>query len=177
MKNVLVLIDLQKEYIIPGRPFYLENNETSLANLKQLLYHARYAGWEIWHVRHLQSAPDRAAFCADSPYSGFIDDFMPQQHEQVFLKHDFSCFSNLDFAKAMQELQDVWVFIAGYGSTMCCMATIIEGYGKGFAFQFIADASNAKRTDDFNECILHKAATSILAAYCRITTTSEVIAL
>ena len=53
---VLVLVDVQKEYITEGRPFCLETIGESLENLRRLLAHGRKMGWKIVHMRHQQNA-------------------------------------------------------------------------------------------------------------------------
>ena len=55
---VLVLVDVQKEYIAEGRPFCLETIGPSLDNLRKLLAHARAKGWKVIHMRHQQNAED-----------------------------------------------------------------------------------------------------------------------
>lgn len=50
-KNILVLIDIQKEYVTPGRPFYLSGIEPSLENSRQLLEFARKNDWLRWSLR------------------------------------------------------------------------------------------------------------------------------
>ena len=63
---VLVLVDVQKEYITEGRPFCLETIGESLNNLRRLLAHARSRGWKIVHMRHQQNAE---CFSYGSKYS------------------------------------------------------------------------------------------------------------
>lgn len=44
---VLVVVDIQLEYITPGRPFYLETAGSSIKNARRVLDHARKNRWEI----------------------------------------------------------------------------------------------------------------------------------
>ena len=74
----------------------------------------------------------------------------------------------------MELLKDYEIFVIGYGSTMCCMATIIDGYHRGFRFTFVQDASHSKRSAQFNEVVRHMHAVDQLSIFANITNTSDI---
>jgi ureidoacrylate peracid hydrolase len=169
---ILVCIDIQKEYETEGRPFFIRGVGKSLDNGKKILAHARRNDWKIYHVRHER---DGEPFQKGSPYSGFIAGFEPKEGEREIVKGNYSCYSAPEFAKEMERHRSDEVVVIGYGSTKCCLATIVDGYHRGQKFVYVADASNAKRTDEFDENSLHRHATEILKSFARITTTDELL--
>ena len=88
--KVLVVIDVQREYVTPGRPFHIKSIGPSLENAKNMLTHARGEGWPIVHVRHLQ---DGEIFNRESEFSDFVEGFAPQAGELEISKGNYSCFS------------------------------------------------------------------------------------
>lgn len=173
MKIVIIAIDIQREYNTAGRPFSLVGIAPSLNAAQAVLTGARKSGVPVIHVRHLQEGQ---IFNPESDHSLFIEGFEPQQGEKEVTKGNFSCFSSPDFTKALAELADREVVVIGYGSTMCCLSTIIEGYHRGYKMAFVKDASFAKATPSFDEATLHKAMVEVLGAFSRITDSQTLLA-
>jgi len=172
--QILVVIDIQSEYVAEGRPFQIRSIQPSLSNAHRVLKHARDVGWKIVHIRHIQQG---SIFSPDGAFSGFIPGFEPQKGEQEIIKGDFSCYSAPEFSAQMAEHRknDDEIIVIGYGSTMCCLSTIVDGYHRGNRLTFIKDASNAKSSSMHSEESLHEHATDILSIYSRVTTTNELL--
>jgi nicotinamidase-related amidase len=173
-QKVLVVVDIQREYVTPGRPFHIQSIGPSLEKARQVLEAARARGWPIYHVRHLQSG---SHFTRDGEHSGFIPGFEPQAGEREIHKSDFSCYSAPEFAEAMRQhaARGDEVVIIGYGSTMCCLSTIIDGYHRGQRLAFVPDASRAKASQRFNEESLHAHAVDIISTYARVKAADQVV--
>lgn len=171
---VLVIVDAQKEYVTPGRPFCLETIGPSLENLGRLLNHARSKGWKIIHVRHEQNAE---CFTYGSPYGEFIDGLEPGPGEESVAKSNFSCFSSRDFQALMEKFRHEDIYVCGYGTTMCCLSTMIDAHHRGYDFTFVKDATCAKRTARFGEQDMKEHIIDIMAAFGRQITTDEMLQL
>ncbi|SDW77317.1 Nicotinamidase-related amidase [Marininema mesophilum] len=171
-KNALVVIDVQREYVTEGRPFFLNGINSSLNNIQSVLEKARKDGWEIIHVRHIQESN---LFAKDSEFADFVPGFEPREGEKEIHKDNFSCFSASEFEQLLEGLKDHIIHIVGYGSTMCCLSTIIEGYHKGYEMVFIHDASRAKQTNSFDEDSHHDHATEYLATFSKVISTEDVL--
>jgi nicotinamidase-related amidase len=89
MRNILILIDIQNEYISSNRSFYLKGIHPSLENCKALLIKARELGWTIAHVKHLADE-NSATFNPKEEFSQFVAEFEPKKGELVFIKNDRS---------------------------------------------------------------------------------------
>lgn len=170
---ILVLVDIQKEYITKGRPFYLETIEESLNNLKKLLAHARQNKWKIFHMAHKQNAD---CFHYDSEFSEFIEDFEPIEGEVSFQKSDFSCFSSPEFLATIDRVRHEDIFLAGYGATMCCLCTLIDAHHRQYDFNFVTDATCAKRSARYGEQDMKEHIIDITSAFaCNLVTTDDVL--
>lgn len=171
-QKVLVVVDIQREYVTPGRPFHIASIGPSLENARRVLETARRSGWPIYHVRHLQ---DGAIFNRDNEHSRFVQGFEPLADEREIHKGNFSCYSAPEFAEAMARhaARGDELVLVGYGSTMCCLSTIIEGYHRGQKMTFVQDASCAKASTRFGEEGLHAHATDIIATYARVVRTDQ----
>lgn len=168
MKKALVVIDVQREYVAPGRSFNIRGIGPSLRNAYDMLQFARQAGWPIVHVQHLQSGD---LFGRDSAAADFIDGFAPSASETLAVKENYSSFSSPEFERFVRERGDHEFVVIGYGSTMCCLSTIVDGYHRGYRFAFVKDASAAKASDGLTEESLHIHAVAILQPFARITET------
>lgn len=170
---VLVLVDIQKEYIAKGRPFCLDTISESLNNLRQLLAHGRQKGWKIIHMAHNQNAE---CFNYDSEFSEYIEGFEPIDGEQSLKKSDFSCFSSPEFLATIDKLRHEDIFLAGYGATMCCLSTLIDAHHRKFDLNFVTDATCAKRSIRYGEQDLTNYVVDIAGAFaCKLVTTKDVL--
>ena len=84
--STLIVIDIQKEYITPGRPFYLNGIQENLENAKKVLKFCRAkSDWSIAHVQHFRQEDDAAIFNRHQPeFSGFVEGFEPLKGEYYF---------------------------------------------------------------------------------------------
>ena len=136
MKNLLLVIDIQNEYITPERPFHISGIGPSLANAKQVLDAARNSGTPVWHIQHLQ---EKNVFIKGTPLAEIVADFTPLKNEPVFIKDLYSSFSSPEFKKAILESKPEEILVIGYGSSVCCLCTIIDGVHRGLSFTLIED--------------------------------------
>jgi len=177
----LILIDIQKEYTTPGRPFYINGIQDSLANAKKLLGFCRVQpNWSIAHVQHFRQENDAVIFNRNmSEFSGFVEGFEPREGEYHFEKSIYSCYCNPDFAEFMEKRKHEPTYIIGYGTTKCVLSTVIDGFHRGHrSLVVVSDATAAKAelAHDFTEQALHKAMlATIESSYAKIQTISEII--
>ncbi len=170
---VLVLVDVQKEYVTEGRAFCLETIQESLDNCKKLLDHARANSWKIIHMHHAQNAE---YFARGSEYSEYIEGFEPRENEFNIEKSDFSCFTAPQFSSLIDKYRHENIILAGYGCTMCCLSTLIQAHHRGFEFYFVKDATCAKRTPNYGEQDMKDHTLDIMTAFATLVSTEQVLA-
>lgn len=168
--KALIVIDIQREYISAGRSFHIGSIGPSLQNAYSVLQHARKERWPVIHVQHLQ---DGNLFNAKSDTSDFIDGFRPEEGEKHAIKGNYSSFSSPDFVNFINQHADHEFVVIGYGTTMCCLSTIVEGYNRGYKFTLIEDAAAALAANGNSEASMHEHAVAILKTFARITTTEQ----
>ncbi len=172
--KALVVIDIQREYITPGRKFQIQGIGPSLGNAYSMLRFARNKNWPIVHVQHLQ---DGDIFNKNSHTSDFIDSFVPARHETLAVKGNYSSFSSPAFVQFTAEHADHEFLVIGYGTTMCCLSTIVDGYHRGYRFALVEDACAARAAGEFSESSMHEHAVKILEPFARKTRTEDEITL
>lgn len=168
MKKALVVIDIQREYITPGRKFQIQGIGPSLRNAYTMLRFARTQDWPIVHVQHQQ---DGDIFGRDADTTDFIDGFVPEANEVLAVKGNYSSFSSPAFVKFAEEHPDHEFLVVGYGTTMCCLSTIVDGYHRGYQFALVEDACAARAVGDLSEASMHEHAVAILGPFSRRTQT------
>ena len=167
-KNILVLIDIQKEYVTPGRPYYLSGIEPSLENSRQLLEFARKNDWERIHIQHSNgNAAER--FNPQTEHFDFVDGFSPINSEKHFLKRDFSCYSSPEFSAYVSALftseePEPNIYLIGYNTVMCCLSTLEEARRKKHKMHLVKDATLAKAIAGVTENDMHQIMLDVYAA-------------
>lgn len=167
---VLIVIDIQREYVTDGRPFRIKSIDASLGKAKIMLDHARANGWIVCHVHHVQ---DSGVFARGSEFVKPVVGFEPKAGEQIFEKGNFSCYSSKDYASFMGQNRDSEMVVIGYGSTMCCLSTIIEGYHLGHHMTFVKDASAAKASAEVSEEDNHRVMSDALKTFASVKTQAQ----
>lgn len=170
--KALIVIDVQNEYVTPGRPFNIEGIAPSLEQLKSVLGTAREKNWPVVHVRHLQAG---SIFNPESNLSDFVEGVSPNLGEYSVQKSNFSCFSSPEFVNFVEKYSDHELVVVGYGSTMCCLSTIVDGYHKGFKFSFVQDASASKAIGGLTEAGLHTHAVAIISTFAEIKSAGDFV--
>lgn len=166
-KNILVLIHIQKEYVTPGRPFYLSGIEPSLENCRQLLDFARKNHWDVIHIQHSNGeAAER--FNPKTTFFDFAEGFEPRGSEKHFVKNDFSCYSSAECSTHLEHLllshPDAAVYLIGYNTIMCCLSTLEEARRKGHKMHLVKDATYAKAIPNVSEKEMHQIMLGVYAA-------------
>ena len=169
MKKIILAIDIQNEYITPGREFNIQEIKFSLNNAKLIIEAARNKNIPVWHMQHKQ---DKNVFVRDTPLSDFIEGFEPIMNERSFVKNMYSCFSSDEFSKQLALEKPEEIIIVGYGSSMCCLCTTIDGIHRGYRFTLVEDATGSRGFPHADENEMHKSAYNILRQYANVVKTA-----
>jgi ureidoacrylate peracid hydrolase len=111
-------------------------------------------------------------------HASFIDGFEPKGGEAVISKSQISPYANKTFKETMLSAKGNEILIAGYGSTMCCLSTVVSGSAFGLRHSFVHDASWARAlSETMPEANSHRYATAIIGIHGKIRTTASVLAM
>ncbi len=168
----LILVDLQKEYTCKLRPLGLEQASTAIDNCKRLLTSARQHKFPIAFMKWSQ---DRNVFNPNSTFSDWIDGLQPTQSDMVFEHHSPSCYSSTDFSRMMNDVGQGQVIIAGFTSSVSCLATIVDGVKNQHRFVFVNDASASHAHNGKKESEVHEYACFLISIFGQLKTTDHVL--
>ena len=166
-QSTLVVVDAQREYLAEGRPFQLRGIGPSLENIRRLAAFARRERWCVIHVQHVQVGN---VFAPGGEYSAFIAGLEPMEGETLITKSQLSAFTNPNMSFVLNQRKGD-VYVAGYGSAMCCMATILSGAALGHKMTFVHDASWAVAREGLSEADMHRSACAVMGIHAQMRTT------
>ncbi len=163
---VLVLVDMQQEYAIAGRPLALPRIGPALENCRRALGHARNSGIQVAYVRWI-GAP---LFQAGTRFARWIEGFEPQLCDMIFDRDRPSCYASPAFADVMERGSPPLV-VAGFAGEAACLATAIDGYHRGQDVTFLCDASASHALDGIAAEDIHRSVSAVLRAFADVTDT------
>lgn len=148
----LVLVDLQREYLARPRGLAIPEIDAAIENCAAALACARSIGLPVAHVRRTGGA---TFFNAATPYSDWIEGFVPLASEMVFERTQPSCYSSERFSQVMGRGEANFV-LAGFAGETACIATVIEAFHRSHNVTYLNDASGSHGLEGFDAPSLHK---------------------
>ena len=168
---LFIFVDLQREFLMEGRPLQIVGADPALANCRCLLALARAQRFPIAHVR-LESA----AFYDANGGSEWIEEFRPHGSEMVFLHPKPSCYSNSEFKNMMDRGGGAAAILCGLAGSASCLATLIDAHANSHKVQFAFDASSSNALGVDMEIAVHEAAVCIASQFAELLPTKRILA-
>jgi nicotinamidase-related amidase len=168
---VLVLIDMQQEYLADGR-LPLPGIEPALDRCRAALAHARSCGLPVAWTRWVGRSP---FFHPGTRFARWIEGFQPHGCDMIFDRDRPSAYASPAFADVM-ERSNAPLVIAGFAGEAACLATAVEAFHRGQRLIFLDDASASHALAGLDGTTLHRAASAILGAFGEVMETSDWIA-
>jgi nicotinamidase-related amidase len=167
---ILILVDLQREYLSSTRPLALADAPAAIVNCIKLLEHARDLQIPVAFLRWSQPAK---IFSPDSQFSDWVDGCRPSGSDMVFDRAWPSCYANQQFTKMMDSGGGRNAVIAGFTGAVACLATIVEGVARQHRYTFLQDASASHGHGARTTSEMHASAISIISLYAEVDTTEN----
>jgi nicotinamidase-related amidase len=133
----LVCLDLQREFVVPGRPSYAAANAAVVAACRRVLEIARAARWRVVHSQHRDEGPPPAAH---EMFGAPIEGLRPLVSESVFFRRGLSAFGNPAFAAELRRARGGEVFLIGFSLPDSCLATALAAVDEGLSLTLLEDA-------------------------------------
>ena len=168
----LVLVDMQKEYATRSRAKLLTGTDQAIENCRRALSHARRTGIPVAFVRWRGSSP---FFDPATPFSGWIDGFVPTRDDAVFDRSQPSCYASVPFAD-MMAYAGSHIILAGFAGEAACLATAIDAFHRGQRVTFLEDASASHGLGEFDASEVHGVISRIVELYGDVCSTHTWIA-
>ncbi|WP_046865738.1 cysteine hydrolase family protein [Microvirga massiliensis] len=144
--SVLVLIDLQREYLESGG-LPLVGIEGAVAALGRLLALARRHGTPVFHVAH-HARPGAKLFDPGSPTSHIIQGLEPVSGEEVVTKSLPNAFARTDLQDRIQSTGRQELLVAGFATHMCVSSTARAALDLGYRTTIVASATATRDLPD-----------------------------
>ena len=137
---VLVMMDLQTEHTVEGRPYSIAAAEAVVERCGALLDGARSAQVPVAHFRRVEQSP---FFNPAGALADWVDAVRPWPSEMVF-EHDLpSCYSCDAFTRFFAHVRDPLFYLAGFGANYTGIATALDAFTRGHDVRFVADAAGS----------------------------------
>ncbi|ELY51068.1 cysteine hydrolase family protein [Natronorubrum bangense] len=174
--TAVVVIDLQKEYFVEDRPWYVPNGERVLENCQRLLDIARETDATVVHARHVQPSRDAPVFAWGSEYTEIIDEIDIRDDDHLVTKTKPSCFQDTRLADILVRNGIENVVSIGLLSAICVDTTAREADARGYDSHYVTDATSTFPIGDNDPAKI----TDTIAAvhdtiFSNVTTTDEIV--
>ena len=163
----LICLDLQRDYVVPGRARYAPAHSGIVLACRQVLDIARAGGWRVVHS---QTRRDESALIQRDMFGAPIEGLRPLVTEPVFFRRGLSAFANPCFAAEMRAARGAEVFLIGFSLADSCLATALAAVDEGLELTLLDDAVGAGPEEGVME-----AARSLLRPFVRIRSSSTLL--
>ena len=157
MKPALLIIDMQKDFVLPGAPAMIHGALATVPRIKEVLEWFRAKRDPVFHIVREYRADGsdieisrREAFLAGPPYAvpgtegvEIIDELAPITGEYRVVKPRFSAFFGTELELILKRLGVESVVVCGTQYPNCIRATAFDALSYGYPTTVITDATSA----------------------------------
>jgi len=169
---IVVLVDMQQEYLAKPRLLAISEIDRALDNCRRVLDHARDIGLPVAFMRLLNES---AFFNRATPFVRWIEGFEPYRNEMVFERSSPSCYSCEPFAALMNQSR-AGIVLAGFAGESACLSTSIDAFHRNHRLTYVCDASASHALEDVPAGEIHRAVSKISGLYGEVYETTDWIA-
>ena len=169
---IVVLVDMQQEYLAKPRLFAISKIDRALDNCRRVLDHARDIGLPVAFMRLLNES---AFFNRATPFVRWIEGFEPYRNEMIFERSSPSCYSCEPFAALMNQSRG-GIVLAGFAGESACLSTLIDAFHRNHRVTYLCDASASHALEDVPADEIHRAVSKISGLYGDVYETTDWIA-
>ncbi|EKQ56728.1 MULTISPECIES: cysteine hydrolase family protein [unclassified Clostridium] len=137
MKKALLVIDVQNEYF--NGKLKVTYPQNSLDNILRVMDYAKENNIIIILVQH--TGIDGETFIKNSKGWDIHADVLKKDYNYIIEKTKPSSFYNTDLEDILKRENIEGVIISGYMTQMCCDTTARDAFHKGYAVEFLSDAT------------------------------------
>jgi nicotinamidase-related amidase len=161
----LICLDLQREYVVPGRPRYAAAHSAVVMACRTVLGTARAAGWRVVHS---QTRSEETGLSPREMFGAPIEGLRPLVTEPVFFRRGLSAFANPAFASELRFARNAEVFLIGFSLADTCLATAFAAIDEGVSLTLVEDAVGVGAAEGAADALR-----SVLRPFLRIVTSSD----
>jgi len=163
MKKALIIVDMQKDFVLPGRPACVAGAYKTIPQIKKVLIFFREKKYPIFHVIReyredgsdieivrLKNFLNGPKYCVkNSEGAEIVDELKPENNpnEYIIIKNRFSAFMNTELDFMLRRLQIETIVVCGTQYPNCIRCTVFDGISFGYNVELLTDATSAQ-TDE-----------------------------
>lgn len=163
----LLCLDLQREFVVEGRPLYSPNVERRVAVCRALLDFARQARWKVVHV---QRRRDSGLFGERSAFARPVSGLEPLASEALYFRSELSAFASPGLRRLAPPMAGTRVVLAALSLDNACMATVLQGSDMGLKITVAEDAIGASTLGPYEPSVVAGVAKRLIAPFARFET-------
>lgn len=133
---VLLCLDLQVEFVAPGRPFADPDGDAIADLCAELITEARDAGWSVVHAQLHQGGPLIAGYGLTQPIKGCE----PRTGEVLLRRAGVSAFAHPDLDGILQAALDSGGFVIGFSAPLSLTSTLYDAEDRGHRLTLVEEA-------------------------------------
>lgn len=157
--TALLVIDMQNDFLLPGRPLYVDGAMPTVPQIKKLLDYARSNAWTVIHVirehdingnnvdkpRRYLFENGREGYCvAGTEGAQIIEELQPQDDEIIIKKTRNSAFFGTNLDSVLRRLEIKNVIISGTQYPNCIRGTAADAMSYDYDVTVVTDCCSAK---------------------------------
>jgi nicotinamidase-related amidase len=139
MKDALLIIDVQNEYFTGSLP--VTHPRGSLKNILKAMDRADAGCVPIAVIQHTTITPDAVTF-RKGTHTWELHEEIKRRHADILIEKNLpGSFTGTNLGNWLKEKDIAKITIAGYMTQMCCDTTARQAYHRGYAVDFLSDAT------------------------------------
>ncbi|TWI76768.1 nicotinamidase-related amidase [Desulfobotulus alkaliphilus] len=160
-KYALMIIDMQKDFVLPNAPLCIGGAAETLPRIGELLEAFRVRGLPVIHViRHHRADGVDVEGIREKYFTGgpgfavpgtegaeIVDELTPLANEYVLVKRRFSAFMQTELDFILRRLGVNHLVICGTQWPVCIRTTIFDALAFDYRVTSIVDATSARSSD------------------------------
>lgn len=165
----LLCLNLNREYVTPGRPLFTQSGISAAACARLLLNNARRRGWVVAHVQNR-----RGRFSNAESFQSPIEGLEPLPSEPLFLIRHRSALAHLDLRSRVSAERPPVVYLMGFTLAHEGLATLFDAADLGLSLRIVSDAVASPPIGDRTATEIDRAALAIAASLSAVANSTEV---
>jgi hypothetical protein len=160
-QSVLILVGLhESDFSVLGQM----SLKSVLSGCEKILSQARASRMSVAFVRCM---PPTALISEPRTYPAWLKGFEPKRNDMIFDITRASCYSNIEFAQAMEYSGGNFT-IAGLFAETACLATAIDAHHRCHNFTYLSDASACRNNGAIPAATFHDAVSQVMSVYGKV---------
>jgi nicotinamidase-related amidase len=169
-RSWLLCLNLNREYVTPGRPLHAAGAAAAAMRARACLSHARDLGWSVAHVQSRHSRLSRSARFARP-----IDGLEPLPSEALFITAGRSALAHPELRARLVSRRPSAIFLVGFALAHEGLASLFDAADLGLPLRIVEDAVASPAIGDRSAWEIDRAALAIAGSLSCIASSADLL--